>query len=408
MGVDVRFRTDGAVPRHSPDELFDEVLPARLDAAADRFAVWLGERRVRPLTVAVGERSWTLDHAAGRITISRGEHATKRAILTDEQVADLAADLITPMAWLATGELAHIGARLEHLLDWWIVLRALLDDTAPHVRGAIELVDAAGEPLDLTRRFSIDDDPAAMADFCERAGYLHIAGVFSEAEMAAVSAEMDAAAPRYVDGDGRSWWATLNDGSDALVRMQGFDRESSAAAALADDPRMWRLAALSGDGHRFGVDHHNRIEALFKPIGVARGISDVPWHKDCSLGRHSYDCCALNMGISVTGADAESGQLRVVAGSHRALIWPAPSLQPGLDLPVVDLATETGDVTIHLSCTLHMAQPPVVRGRRVMYTWTALPPRADAPRDARARLGEIRESASVTVSQPPSPSPAAS
>ena len=47
-----------------------------------------------------------------------------------------------------------------------------------------------------------------------------------------------------------------------------------------------------------------------------KGISDVPWHKDCSLGRHSYECCSLTVGISVTGADAESGQLRVVAGSH--------------------------------------------------------------------------------------------
>jgi len=38
------------------------------------------------------------------------------------------------------------------------------------------------------------------------------------------------------------------------------------------------------------------------------------------IGRHSYDCCGLTVGISVTGADARSGQLRVVAGSHRALI----------------------------------------------------------------------------------------
>ena len=41
-----------------------------------------------------------------------------------------------------------------------------------------------------------------------------------------------------------------------------------------------------------------------KPIGIVEGISDVPWHKDCSLGRHSYRCCSLTVGISVTGADA--------------------------------------------------------------------------------------------------------
>ena len=56
-----------------------------------------------------------------------------------------------------------------------------------------------------------------------------------------------------------------------------------------------------------------------KPLDVVEGISDLPWHKDCSLGRHSYRCCSMTVGISVTGADAATGQLRVVAGSHRAL-----------------------------------------------------------------------------------------
>ncbi|HKY91517.1 MAG TPA: hypothetical protein VJM11_10780, partial [Nevskiaceae bacterium] len=105
---------------------------------------------------------------------------------------------------------------------------------------------------------------------------------------------------------------------------------------------------------------------------------------------------------SVTGADAVSGQLRVLAGSHRALIWPA-RLRDGVDLPVIDLPTETGDVTMHASCTLHMAQPPIERERRVMYTGFALPPRSAAAVAGQARLREVREAAPVTVSQPPSP-----
>ena len=91
----------------------------------------------------------------------------------------------------------------------------------------------------------------------------------------------------------------------------------------------------------------------------------------------------------------------MLAGSHRALIWPARR-QPDVDLPDVPLPTRTGDVTVHLSCTMHMAQPPVTRERRVMYTSFALP-----ARDAHARAGrqalvdEIRELAPQTVSQPP-------
>jgi hypothetical protein len=185
--------------------------------------------------------------------------------------------------------------------------------------------------------------------------------------------------------------------------MQGFDRESDATAELLEDRRFRDLGDLPGDGHEFGAKRtDNRIEALFKPIGIVEGISDVPWHKDCSLGRHSYECCSLTVGISVTGADAVSGQLRVRPGSHRALVWPALE-QPGCDLPTVDLPTETGDVTMHLSCTLHMAQPPVERERRVMYTGFSLPAaNPSAAAEARAKLRAVREAAPVTVSQPPS------
>jgi ectoine hydroxylase-related dioxygenase (phytanoyl-CoA dioxygenase family) len=133
---------------------------------------------------------------------------------------------------------------------------------------------------------------------------------------------------------------------------------------------------------------------------VTEGISDIPWHKDCGIGRHSYECCGLTVGISVTGADAVSGQLWAMAGSHRALVWSGVK-QPDLDLPEVPLPTRTGDVTLHLSCTMHMAQPPVEQERRVMYSGFGLPPLettdADAAAAGRARLGAVREGAPLNV-----------
>jgi hypothetical protein len=169
---------------------------------------------------------------------------------------------------------------------------------------------------------------------------------------------------------------------------------------LADD-RFLSLSEIPGAGHEFGRKRaNNKIEALFKPIGVTEGISDIPWHKDCGIGRHSYDCCGLTTGISVTGADEVSGQLHALAGSHRALVW-SGVMQPDLDLPDVPLATQTGDVTLHLSCTMHMAQPPVERERRVMYSGFSLPPLAESSEEARAaaraRLGAVREGAPLTV-----------
>jgi hypothetical protein len=83
-------------------------------------------------------------------------------------------------------------------------------------------------------------------------------------------------------------------------------------------------------------------------------------------------------------------------------VWPA-FLRRDNPLPVLDLPTGTGDVTVHLSCTLHMAQPPVERERRVMYTGFRLPPlRPAAAAEASRRLRDVRETAATTVSQPPS------
>jgi ectoine hydroxylase-related dioxygenase (phytanoyl-CoA dioxygenase family) len=171
---------------------------------------------------------------------------------------------------------------------------------------------------------------------------------------------------------------------------------------LIDQDRFQRVGRIPGLGHVSARKPGARVGALTKPIGVVKGISDVPWHKDCSLGRHSYECCNLTVGISVTGADAQSGQLRVVPGSHRALIWPAPCLQPGLDLQPIDLPTRTGDVTVHLSCSLHMSQPPVTHTRKVLYTgFGQQPADPEATAVQRQRLNAVRSKTHTSISQQP-------
>ena len=403
MTVDVRSRVDGPRPEFDPGQFFEETLPAGIDAHADAILPALDFVAPRPLSVSVGGAAWTLTADEQRVQIARGDSvdAKARVTLGREELADLADDQQTVMSLWASGALDQRAGNVGHLLDWWLVLRAALDGTPIYTPGSVALDDRDGRPLDLTQAFRADDDRDEMRHFLETAGFLHIQGLFDRAEMDAISADMDRAAPTYAEGDGRSWWARTAEGETRLVRMQGFDRESEGARALTEDARFLELASISGAGHRFGTKRaSNKIEALFKPIGVTEGISDIPWHKDCGIGRHSYDCCGLTVGISVTGADATSGQLWVIAGSHRALVW-SGIRQPHLDLPEIPLPTRTGDVTLHLSCTMHMAQPPVERERRVMYSGFALPPLATADAAAiaanRARLGAVREGAPLTV-----------
>ncbi len=406
ISVDVRTRVDGVRPLFDAGRFFDAELPARVEEHAAAIVPALPFIRPRPLTVEVDGEAWTLTADDRGITVERcarpdDAHTTANVALASEQLADLADDQQTFMSLWASGALEQRAGNVGHLCDWWLVLRAALDGTPIYQPGAVELNDPDGRPLDLARAFRPDDDPDEMRHFLVTAGFLHIEGLFETAEMNAISADMDRAVPTYTEGDGRSWWARTADGGSRLVRMQGFDRESDGALALTEDPRFLGLAELAQSGHVFGRKRaSNKIEALFKPIGVTEGISDIPWHKDCGIGRHSYDCCGLTVGISVTGADEVSGQLWALAGSHRALVW-SGILQPELDLPQVPLATQTGDVTLHLSCTMHMAQPPVERERRVMYSGFSLPPLAEADTEAlaaaRARLGAVREGAPLNV-----------
>ncbi|HEY1444667.1 MAG TPA: phytanoyl-CoA dioxygenase family protein [Acidimicrobiales bacterium] len=403
MTIDLRTREDVDVETIDVADFFGRALP---DLAAERSALAVPgalELGVRPLTVETAAGSWTLSIDGERVRVGAGGGGPARVRLDEDEVTDIVHDRRTPMTLLAAGTLDMPEGELNDFLDWWVVLRSLLDARAVHTAGDVTFIDRDGGELDLRRSFSVDDDPADLAYYLGEAGYLHLTEVFTPAEMAQVSADIDAALPRYHDGDGRSWWATTADGEQRAVRLQRFQEESAATAALLEDDRLQRLATLTGDDHVPREQGGNKIEALVKPIGVVKGISDLPWHKDCSLGRHSSRCCSLTVGISVTGADERSGQLGVVAGSHRALVQPA-FFRDAWALPAVPLPTSTGDVTVHCSCTLHMSHAPVERERRVMYTDFVLPPRpGDDPAPSSAGvIDQVRERAYKVVSQVPS------
>ena len=191
--------------------------------------------------------------------------------------------------------------------------------------------------------------------------------------------------------------------TERAVRLQRFQEESLATATLLQDDRLLRLASLSGDGHVPRDQGGNKIEALVKPIGVVKGISDLPWHKDCSLGRDCSRCCSVTVGISVTGADERSGQLGVVAGGHRALVQPT-FFRDSWGLPAVPLPNHAGDVTLHCSCTMHMSHAPVERGTPShVHRLRPAPYAGDDPAPASAGvIDRVHESAYKVVSQVPS------
>jgi len=396
MSVDRRTRVDSEQVPVEAGRFFRETLPSLLDANWAQIAPGAGELPLEDFCIETDGEPWSLGWRGDRISVKEGDHGKARVLLTSEQLSDIVNDQSTPVALMSNKLLDMPSGGLPDFLNWWLVLRAAIDGRRIHAPGDVKI------DTEIRRSFTPEDSDEDMRAYLEKAGYLHIQGLFSAQEMAAVEADYAKAEPNYEKGDPQAWFATTKDGVEHMVRMEGFDRYSQTTVDLVDDDRFQRIGRIPGVGHVSARKPGTRVGALTKPIGVVKGISDIPWHKDCALGRHSYECCSLTVGISVTGADADSGQLRVVPGSHRALVWPAPCVQPGLDLEAIDLPTRTGDVTVHLSCTLHRAQPPVTTARKVLYTGFRLKPDdLEAAEAGRQRLNAVRSKTHTSVSQEP-------
>jgi hypothetical protein len=373
--IDRRTRHLGDTVAIGPEWLHDQ-LPAILRETGALGARGVGALGLSTLGIELDGVQAQLGVSDGRLAVREGlADGGPVAALDGSAFSDLVQDEVSAFGLAMAGRVAMRRGTTDELASWEPVLRAVLDGREVYEPGSITFRARDGGALDLDRSFRLDDPREEIGHFLAEAGYLHIEGVFTEAEMAAVSAELDDAIAEATQDDGASWWARTAEGWYAS-RILGFNLKSPTLQELLSTDRFQAVGRLTDDElvqrpPRTG----DSAEGLDKRIGVVEGISDVSWHKDCSMGGHSRRCCGMVTGISVTGADAGSGELGVVAGSHRANVQ-LIDLHPTLDLPRIPLPTRTGDVTVHCSCTLHMSRPPVERGRRVVYTGFDLAPRA--------------------------------
>ena len=391
IALDRRTRTDDDLEQLTPDEFFSSRFPPLADANGHLVAAAIEQLHARPLSIEVDDTTWSIVADRGAVrTLPGPVDGALVVTLTDREFSDWCQNQRSFNAFLTARTLRSRGGDLRDISIWDSLLLSLLYGW-PTV-GNVEFEDAHGHPLDLQRCFTPDDDPREIAHFLREAGFLHLRGWVDPALMPRISADMDRVRPDCVEGDGRSWWAQLRDGCRVCVRLQEFVEHSPATAAMltSDTWNLLRSTVAAGEPLVQAPVEGRCIEALFKPVGVVSGPSDLSFHRDCHLGRHAYTCSSTVIGVSVTASHPGNGQLRVIPGSHRIAI-PVEIARHEPFLKVHALSTEPGDLTVHLSCTLHEATAPQTAERRVMYTSFTLADRAGRRAARNDDLAVLRE-----------------
>jgi hypothetical protein len=328
-------------------------------------------RGVPPLAFRVeGGTTFTWLADRGRLHVADGDVGAATLVeLSEATFSEFLHELLTASGAVRTGRARVTRGLLSGWQRWEPAIQSLCSGRpiyTPAVRQT--LVDCDGDPLDLHRAFSIDDDVEAMRHFLETAGYLHIRAVFDDEEIRRFRAEVEHCRAASVPGDPFSWWSVTAAGHEVVTRINYLGRYSTPLQELSHDPRLLRFARLAGPDVRVCDDRLDGPMVFIKNANVVKGNGDLGWHVDDGIGGHPVMCPLVQAGIQLDRADAANGQLLLLAGSHRyAKHWIAWGEEG--DLPAVALETEPGDLTVHYGDTMHTTPPPTAddAGRRALY-----------------------------------------
>lgn len=373
--LDRRTREEAVVELLAPREFFEGQFPELAARHGRLVAAAMESLNAPPLSITVEQSSWSVVCEGDTIQVRTGGHPDALHLpLSVAHFSEFAQNQLSLYGLMAAGAVNPQELDLAAASTWDAIWLCLLEGW-PVVGPALTFTDEQGQPLKLTRIFTPADPPEEIGRFLTEAGFLHLRGWIGEQDVAAIFDEITSAAHSAVEGDGKSWWAQLTDGSRRCVRIQQFAETSPTTERLLASAAWGEIVALiSGEDTLVEGQY---VEALIKPVGVVAGRSDVSFHRDCHLGRHAYLCARRTVGLSITETGGGNGSLRVVAGSHR-LAMPVHMANAASYLPVVAVETLPGDVTVHLSCTLHDSAPPMSSERRVLYVEVPMARSSDA------------------------------
>jgi ectoine hydroxylase-related dioxygenase (phytanoyl-CoA dioxygenase family) len=287
--------------------------------------------------------------------------ATTVIELAREDWEGIVHDLESAPGLLYSGRVRCARGDAMRFVRWEPGLRAMYQGRPIFDPETTELRDRNGAPLDPTRSFRLRDDREDMAHFLRTAGYLLVKQVFEPQEVARLRAHADALHTAAVEGDRKSWWAKSRTGEAVLCRVTDAGRIPELAA-LYRDPRILALAALSDRTLVCrATDEFDGVSVLYKKPDIAEGLSDLPWHRDCGMGGHACMCPVLIFSIYLLPGRPETGELRMLPGSHTASCGFFEAGDPRAPQGI-SLAGDPGDVSLHYGDIMHAAPPPTGDG----------------------------------------------
>lgn len=367
-------------------DFHERELPARI-AAGNGAHAFAATQALRPLALRVPDGpAYTYVPENGSITVRPGARdAATEVEIEARDFSDLVHDLAGGAGLFYPGRVKILRGKGQRFLDWEPGWRALFHGRPVFDPSRLDLRDASGAPLDCARSFAPDDDPAEMGHFLATAGYLHVRSVFTAAEIERFRTAGTRLAAKATEDDGNSWWGVTTSGEKRLTRVLDA-RADPVLHDLVEEPRLTRLVDLVDADLTPDVDGE-AVTVLFKVKDIAEGLANLPWHRDCGMGGHAIGCPTLNVSLFLTPANRETGGLWMLPGSHPYTC--PPSLFRD-DEPVGSIVLDAapGDVSLHLSDTMHAAFPPTGDGvmrESLVLTWK--PPGA-RPHDGQSHYND--------------------
>ena len=178
--------------------------------------------------------------------------------------------------------------------------------------------DRRGRALDLDRSFTLDDPEEEIAEF------LHERRIRPSPRSHRQPTELEAlrqptSPPRWPRPD----LTTGDRGGPPSAAGTCATGSTTSTISQSGSPRSARMNACSAlprwvaPSSAMPRDRLDGNSVVIKVPGAGEGLADLPWHRDCGMGGHPVKCPMLNVGIQLDPATAETGQLLMIAGSHR-------------------------------------------------------------------------------------------